>query len=216
MWRKSSLYDLHFYIFAKRDTAPRTARGFLYSAKQYHDRGHGPSQCPHGGVEFSVLHHSLRLLKIIWNFIHLFISLPLSSNIVDNFVGGTFIIYLVHTAHICSTSMNSHMNVMGGFVRDGSKEVVWFIRSLPIGYLSHAQPEYTQSEEHFKDTEGDMLGHTFDIVISLELVQTSNLSQSPQEVNPTFSCRWEPLSTARRRKKSAQFSFSLENSIFFF
>ena len=82
------------------------------------------------------------------------------------------------------------MNVLGGIVRNGSKETVRFIRSLPIGYFSHAQPEYTLQppEEHFKDTDGDILGHTFGIVISLELVQTSNLSQSPQKVNPTCSC----------------------------
>lgn len=201
----------------QKNTAPVIARGFLYSAKQYHDQGHGPSQCPHSGVEFSVLHHSLRLFKIIWNFFHLFIPLPLTSNVVDSFVHGTFIIYLVHTAHIFSTSVTSHMNVLGGIVRNGSKETVWFIRSLPIGYFSHAQPEYTLQppEEHFKDTDGDILGHTFGIVISLELVQTSNLSQSPQKVNPTCSCSWEPLSTAKRRKKSAQFSFSLENSNMF-
>ena len=148
MWRKSSSYDLHFHIFAKKDTAPRTARGFLYSAKQHHDRGCGPSQCPHGGVEFSVLPHSLRLFKIIWNFIHLFISLPLSSNIVDSFVGGTFIIYLVHTAHIFSTSMNSHMNVMGGFVRNGSKK----LSDLSDHFLLDISVMLSQSTHNLRST----------------------------------------------------------------
>ena len=90
-----------------------------------------------------ILYHGLRLAKITWNFNHLLISLPSSSKLIDSFESGELIICLEYMAHVFSTSVTCHMNMVGGDGRNGPKEAVCFLQSLLVGYSSDIHPDYT-------------------------------------------------------------------------
>ena len=103
--KSSYYYDFTSIYLPKKIYCPRNCKRFslLSSALMSSRAWSKPTPTCWGGtlgIELSVLHHSPRLVKIIWNFSHLFISLPPSSDIFDGFESGEFIIYWEHTAHI--------------------------------------------------------------------------------------------------------------------